>query len=229
MQDGTPQQYNCPVEHETTGREYVKKLADVVRRDMAAGPNAEANSCGALAACGVAVPAAGLGILLAWAYFSMPLKVRGAMPALAIILVPLATFAAMAAFTAAKRWALGRSKWSTEQQLAKYMAHFRRVLFDEGLLALVLANDPRELVPGVAQFQGLLAIPLGSTAEHRGSMAERIDLLVLCYGLICRHYRIEPYPPDCGYDSPAVQHVGLKGLPRTALILTIDEGLYGKR
>jgi hypothetical protein len=114
-----------------------------------------------------------------------------------------------------------------QRELKYYMYHFHGVLFDQGLLAIVLSDDPFTEIPKLGRIAG---IPGSESIRRRGGsgqlrLEQRLETLFEYYGLICRHYRIEAYPENL---ASAVHPVKLRGTLYHAFVLALAEGLLGE-
>ena len=126
----------------------------------------------------------------------------------------------------------GRQAWINERaqirrELDYYIHHFRGVLFDQGLLAIVLSDEPYTAIPRLGRVAG---IPGTESIGRRGGsgttrLSQRLETLFEYYGLICRHYRIEAYPPNL---AGAVLPNKLRGALYHAFVFTLAEGVLGE-
>lgn len=207
---------------------YLRQLKDLTESELKR--KAEGSACSA--GCAGAVVMLGIAFLifefLVWmldeylAALAFPSYLAYGYPVLVAVLVILAF-----------RWSYytnrGIQERYQQQALEYYVYHFRKVLFDEGLLAIVLADDPLTAIPEMGQVAGIPGSELLSRVRVSGGgdFEVRIKTLITYYGLICKHYRIEPYPADDPNVSWAVFPVKLKGMPYHAFVLALAEGVLG--
>jgi len=193
---------------------------------MASMERSNASLAGCLAACALVVVVAVVAVL---ALRTFGISLAG-LPASATLLIaiafPVVGLAATLTFAVVRRAAYAVETARNAVLVHRFTEHFREVLYDQGLLAIVLGNDPRFSVPSIAQHL-VLKPPQGQrgTAEAIASFSQRIELLLNYYGLLCRHYRIEPYPEDNPFAQRGVDPVRLRGLPRRAMIFALAEGI----
>lgn len=204
----------------------IRRLASNARRDMASMERADASLAGCLAA-GALVIVVATAAVLAWRTYGLRLAGLPASATLLIaIAVPVVALAAVLTFALVRRAVYAVDTARNAVLLSRFTEHFREVLYDHGLLALVLGNDPVFNVPSIAQHLGLQPSQgqRGTTAAI-SSFSQRIELLLNYYGLLCKHYRLEPYPEDNPFAARGVDPVRLRGLPRRAMIFALEEGI----
>lgn len=206
----------------------IRRLSSDARRDMASMERVDASLAGCLAACALAI-VAGVAAVLAWRAYGINLA---GLPASATLLIaiafPVVGLAAVLTFVMVRRAVYAVETARNAVLLSRFTEHFREVLYDQGLLALVLGNDPRFSVPSIAQHLGLPPIQgQRGTAVAIASFSQRVELLLNYYGLLCKHYRIEPYPQDNPFVQRGIDPIRLRGLPRRAMIFALAEGIDG--
>lgn len=203
-----------------------RKLASDARRDMASMERNDASLAGCLAACALVILAAVAVVFALRPYGINPAGLPSLAKLLIAIALPVVGLAAVLTFVLVRRavYAVGSAR--NAALLSRFTAHFRAVLYDHGLLALVLGNDPRFSVPSIAQQLGLQpAQGQRGTVKEVASFSQRIELLLNYYGLLCKHYRLEPFPKDNPFAARGIEMVRLRGLPRLAMVFALDEGI----
>jgi len=116
------------------------------------------------------------------------------------------------------------------RELKYHMPYLRRVLFDEGLLALLLSEDPYDAVPGlgrVARIPGSQVLTRHGKAGA-GALADRIQVLALNFRRICEHYRIGTMAVQSSRLTGPVHPERLKGTAYNAYLLVLAEGILGE-
>lgn len=208
------------------GGALISRLAHDARRDMASMEKNDAALAGCLAACALILVAA-VAAVIAFRRYGIDLADLPASATLYIaIALPVLGLAAVLAYVTVRRAVYAVATARNAELLGRFTEHFRKVLYDQGLLALVLGNDPRFSVPSVAQYLGVQPSQgQRGTAEAMASFRQRVELLLNCYGLLCRHYRIEPYPEDNPFAQRGIDPIRLRGLPRRAMIFALEEGI----
>lgn len=204
----------------------IRRLSSDARRDMASMERTDASLAGCLAACAL-VTVAAVAAVLALRTYGINLAGLWASARLPIaIALPVVGLAAVLTFVMVRRAVYAVATARNAVLLSRFTEHFREVLYDQGLLALVLGNDPRFSVPSIAQHLGVPPTQgQRGTAEAIASFSQRIELLLNYYGLLCRHYRIEPFPRDNPFAQRGIDPIRLRGLPRRAMIFALEEGI----
>ena len=168
--------------------------------------------CGLLILIGLALP-----FLF---YFSIPVK-----PVVKLIVLVVYGLAFSASVLIAILYSRG-SIIPMPQIFSRYEKHVRHVLFDERLLALLLADSGRDL-PGMAFATGLVGQPEILQAVDPNSLEQRLVLLQSNYEAVCKHFHIQPYPePVAGKRLPLIAPAPFR-LARVAVAIILYEALIG--
>lgn len=203
-----------------------RKLLSDARRDMASMERSDAALAGCLAACALVIAVAVAAVLMFRRYGVNLAGLQAQATLLIAIALPILGLAAVLTFVLVRRAVYAVATARNAKLLNRFTEHFRKVLYDHGLLALVLGNDPRYSVPIIAQYLGVPPIQgQRGTSEAISSFSQRIEILLNYYGLLCKHYRIEPYPKDNPFAARGVEPFRLRGLPRRAMIFALEEGI----
>lgn len=115
---------------------------------------------------------------------------------------------------------------STVNVCNQFKQHIRFILLDQGLLAMLLLTNPLSQFPKLAQDMNQLGIPTVKYVFDEKSIQQRFKLLIDHYDLICKHYRLEPFPPGKPRRMISIGSLPEVMLAKIIVTIVLFEAIY---